>query len=52
MKVDRSALPRHLSIAQVLSQLSSGFLKPSWEDGLLPYLACRGTSHGHHHQQF
>jgi len=28
------------------------FTKDGKYDDLLPYLTCRGTSHGHHHQQF
>ena len=46
----KAVVSRHLSIAQVLSQLCLPVFKTLfWEDDLLPYLACRGTSHGQHH---
>ena len=35
-----------------VAELFANYAKDRKYDELLPYLTCRGTSHGHHHQQF
>ena len=60
--VDRNALTALLRSCRVillllilyntLVSVTELFAKDRKYDDLLPYLTCRGTSHGHHHQQF
>ena len=41
-----------LILYNTLVSVTELFAKDRKYDDLLPYLTCRGTSHGHHHQQF
>jgi len=41
-----------LILYNTLVSVTELFAKDLKYDDLLPYLTCRGTSHGHHHQQF
>ena len=41
-----------LILYNILVSVTELFAKDRKYDNLLAYMTCRGTSHGHHHQQF